>query len=836
MNRILVLFIAFICFCTACTTQEKKSSTSSVIFVELTTAHSGIDFSNDLTVTDSMNYFTYGYFYMGGGVGVGDFNQDGQEDLFFTSNMKGNELYLNSGNLQFEKITTASGISRTDKWYTGVTISDVNQDGWDDIYISVAGKWADRKNELWINKGLNDNGIPTFSEEAESYGIADSSYSIQSVFFDYDNDGDLDLLVGNYEPTPFQAVSKDYYQKVQDNTWEASDHLYQNNGDGTFSDVTEASGIQNFGLTIGVLASDFNQDGYTDVYLSNDFNTPDRFFINNGDGTFTNHLESAFQHTAFYGMGVDAADFNQDGQLDIFQLDMSPADNYRSKANMASMNIPGFWNNVHLGFHYQYMYNALQTYQGTKDGIPYYGDQAKFSGMESTDWSWACLFGDYDNDGLKDLYVSNGTRKDINNKDFFKWLERVDISLKVRYKELNIHDLMDRMPSKKVDNYMFRNVDGTHFERVNHKWGIQRPDFSNGMAYADLDQDGDLELIINNIDTTACVFKNLSRENQKHNYITINLKGSAKNQEGLGARMWLYSDKQSQYYEHTRTRGFQSAMGRLIHFGLGDSKAIDSLVVQWPNGQKEKFLDLQVNSIQDIKFGRAESVQHNGSSPEVFFRSLAETPFQWTHLENDFDDFKREILIPHKLSGLGPVIEFAETSSEEEGYIFFGGANGQASTILHIQGSEINKQLLPDTDQEAGAALFLDVDKDGDLDLLVGNGGSEKNLEDDYYTDQLYLNESNQFIPTTNILTDYASSTAVLKAVDFDLDGDLDVFVGGRQIPGQYPLPASSFLLENKSENGTVVFELAADAYNDPLKDIGMITDAAWYDLDSDGK
>jgi hypothetical protein len=839
MNRAVGLISLLIILVSACSDKELSTTKpSSKIFEEIQVSESGINFRNDLTVSDSMNFFTYGYFYMGGGVAVGDFNNDGLQDVFFTGNMVDNQLYLNKGDLNFENITASSGIESEAKWFTGVTVADVNQDGLEDIYLSVAGKWNSRKNELWINKGTDDSGVPQFVEEAEAYGIADNSYSIQSVFFDYDNDGDLDLLVGNYEPTPFDSYSFEYRKKIDANTWEASDHLYRNNGNGTFTDVTELSGIQNFGLTIGVLANDFNQDGFIDLYLSNDFSAPDRFFINQGDGTFKNHLEDAFTHTSFYGMGVDAADFNQDGKLDLFQLDMSPVDNYRSKANMASMDIQAFWNNIELGFHYQYMYNSLQTYQGTKDGIPYYGDQAKFSNLESTDWSWACLFADYDNDGFKDLYITNGTRKDINNKDYFNWLERIDISLKVKYKELSVEDLMNKMPSKKVDNYMFKNVGGKHFKHVNKDWGISREDFSNGLAYADLDNDGDLELIINNIDTTACVFKNLSVEAGQNNFITFDLKGTTKNQNGLGAKMWLHHNGKTQFHEHTRTRGFQSSVSERIHFGLGQDQKIDSLVVVWPNGQREVFGEMAVNENRELIIGSAEVSQHMEQVPETYFESLDIAQFTWSHKENKFDDFKREILIPHQMSSFGPGLAYGEALDQSSKYIFMGGAFEQKSSIITLDAFDKETvQVLEDAGHESNAALFLDADKDGDLDLLVGSGGSEEKHDSDYYKDHFYRNDNGTFVLDKSALPkEYLNSCSVIKSIDFDMDGDMDIFIGGRQIPGQYPMPASSYLLENVSRNGKIEFKLAAADFNEVLQNIGMVTDADWNDFNQDGK
>ena len=491
--------------------QQESETINSKIFEAVPSSTSGVGFSNDLEVNDSINFFNYGYYYMGGGVAVGDVNNDGLQDLYFTGNREENKLYLNKGNLQFEDITDLSGVAADDRWITGVAMHDVNADGLMDISVSVAGIWASTENILYINQGIDDNGVPTFRDEATERGVADKGLTIQTAFFDADQDGDIDMYVANYEKTSFGTLIPEYKQKVDNPKWESSDHLYINDGKGYFTDGTEAAGMLNFGLAVGVLAIDFNNDNLTDLYVSNDFNTPDNFYFNNGDGTFTDLSKETMQHTSFYGMGVDAADINNDGLMDFTQMDMTPVDNFRSKANMASMNIDGFWENVAAGFHYQYMYNTLQLNQGIKDdGMPFFADVAKMSGIDKTDWSWACLFADYNNDGLNDLYVTNGTRRDINNKDFFKWMDRLDIKMKIKYDELTFTDLTEKLPFKKIDNYAFENLDGKLFRRSNKDWGIEFEGFSNGAAYADLDNDGDIELIINNIDSVASIFKNLS--------------------------------------------------------------------------------------------------------------------------------------------------------------------------------------------------------------------------------------------------------------------------------------------------------------------------------------
>ena len=834
----LLLVFCLSTFLWSCT-DHTPQNTSTQVFEWLEPEQSGVDFENRLTVTDSMNFFQYGYFYMGGGVGVGDFNNDGLQDLFFTANMESNGLYLNQGNLSFSDISEIAGIQGDNQWMTGVTTVDINEDGWEDIYVSVSGKWASRKNLLFVNLGLNEDGIPHFEEQAEKYGIADKGYSIQSCFFDYDQDGDLDLYVGNYQPTSFGAYSFDYKRLMDEKAWEKSDHLYRNNGDGTFSDVSEEAGVLNFGLTIGLLANDFNNDGYTDLYVSNDFNTPDYFYINKGDGTFEELVKESFMHTSFYGMGVDAADINNDGLMDLMQVDMSPADNYRSKANMSSMDIDGFWNNVKSGFHYQYMYNSLQVCNGIReDGKPFYSDIAMMNGMESTDWSWSCLFADYNNDGLKDLYITNGTRKDINNKDYFKWLERVDVSLKVQYKEFTIHELMEKMPSKKIDNYMFQNIDGMQMQRVNEEWGIEFSGYSNGLAYADLDNDGDLELIMNNIDSTAAIFENISPKDEKHHFVNIKLEGPKSNPHGLGAKIYVETEEYSLFHEQTLVRGFQSSIDPRVHLGLGGSERIKSLRIQWPGGQSQTLLDVEVD--QFITFKEAEAVEDAFEMPnqESFFESMTNT-VAYSHQENEYDDFRREVLLPHKMSSMGPCLAKHLDVASQSDILFVGGARNQAGRIFipDVQrGAYKVIDLEEGKEHEDAGAAFLDIDQDGDLDLYVASGGNEEVAESDYYRNRIYINDGQwEFEMQYDGSSASKISSSVVELVDFDQDGDMDLFVGGRQHPGHYPKSVSSSLLENRSSSTQIELLDVTEKIAPGFLNLGMLTCSVSGDLNEDG-
>ncbi len=807
---------------------------SSQLFSSLD-SDSGIHFSNDLTINDSMNFFTYGYFYMGGGVAVGDFNQDNQPDLFFSGNMVSNHMYLNEGELKFKEVGHQAGISGDGQWMTGVTMVDINNDGKDDIYVSVAGKWKDRKNILYVNQGLDEDGIPQFVNKAEEYGIADAGYTIQSVFFDYDKDGDLDLYVGNYEPTPFNYITNQYIQKTKTYSEAASDHLYRNNGDGSFTDVSKEAGVQQFGLTIGLIANDFNNDGWTDLYVSNDFHSADRFFINNGDGSFTNVLDEAIQHTSFYGMGIDATDYNHDGLLDMFQLDMAAADNYRSKANMASMDVQGFRNMVNGGLGYQYMYNSLQTCQGIKeDGIPFYAETAKMSSLDKTDWSWACLFGDYDNDGYKDLFISNGTRRDINNKDYFNWLERVDVSLKIKYKQLDVIELTKRMPSQKIDNFVFKNKDGERFEKYNKEWGLHFEGYSNGAAYADLDRDGDLELIINNIDSTAQIFKNHAIEQGNRSVVQVALKGPEQNIHGIGAKVELKGEQVSILHEQALVRGFQSSVDPLLHFGIPDTEEIKEVVVTWPDGKKERQILPEGQSLLEFQYINASIEKETllAEAKTLFNEENIKTLQSYVHIENPYDDFKREVLLPHKMSQMGPAFAHYDLDGDGLQDYYIGGAQGYAGQLLL---SKLNDFVsFPDSFHEDSYATFIDVDNDGDMDLYVASGGNEKQHKDGYYRDRLYINKNLKFEEDFAALPDQFISSGKVLVLDYNKDGKQDILVTGRQVPGSYPNPATSLLLKNSSEGTLISFEDVTKEVAPDLINLGMVTDALWQDLNND--
>ena len=540
-----------------------------------------MDFSNTISETDSFNYYTFPYLYMGGGIAIGDINNDGLQDLYFTGNMVPNKLYLNQGNFQFEDISNSAGVSGDNRWYTGVAMADVNHDGWLDIYVSVlsgSGKKQKPVNQLYIN-----NQDLTFTEQAAAYGLADESPSIQATFFDYDNDGYLDMFAANYPKFGVSQGNFFYSQMMKDNAHKHSGHLYHNEQNGTFRDVTSEANVQSLGQTLGIVASDFNNDGWTDLYLSNDFNVPDYLYINNQDNTFREVIKQSTNHTSMFGMGADAADFNNDGLLDITQVDMTPSDHKRSKTNMASMSPNTFYKSVELGFHYQYMQNTLQLNNGNNlHGAPVFSDVAQITGLANTDWSWASLFVDLDNDGFKDVFVTNGILRDVNNNDAVISFNKASFfGNKTDFRQL---------PSTPISNYAFQNTGDLSFRNKTEDWGFGEKGFSNGLAFGDLDNDGDLELIVNNINAPASIYNNIT--SKQHHHLRIKLQGPPNNPFGIGTKISILHHGKHQYIDHTLTRGFQSSVEPLVHFGLGTSDTVAQLQVTWPDGRQSKYQDI----------------------------------------------------------------------------------------------------------------------------------------------------------------------------------------------------------------------------------------------------
>lgn len=829
MQKKVSLFLILLVFIVSCQKNDQSGDSTGTFFQLVSSSHSGLDFSNDIVENDTLNYYTFPYLYMGGGIAVGDVNNDGLSDVFVTGNMVPNKLYLNKGNLQFEDISEGAGISGDMRWYTGVTMADVNNDGWLDIYVCVSGKHGPFKNQLYINN--KDN---TFREQAEQYGIADESTSIQATFFDYDKDGLLDLFVGNYPQLPVTMGNAYYFDRMQENRFSESAHLYKNNGDGTFSDVTQQAGVQNFGLTLGVVATDFNNDGHTDLYLSNDFNVPDYLYLNNGDGSFSEKIKETTRHTSMFGMGVDAADLNNDGLMDFAQVDMTPEDYKRAKTNMATMRPSSFWQAVDLGLHYQYMQNSIQINNGiTEAGLPLFSDIARYTGMATTDWSWGVQFMDLDNDGWKDLFISNGMKRDVNNNDAI-----------AKFKEESFFGEEKRdfsqLPSEPINNYAFQNKGDLSFAKATSNWGLDFPGFSNGFAYGDLDNDGDLDLIINNLDDKIVLFKNESDNNTQH-YLQLKFNGPSTNPFGLGTKVILQNEAMKQVQELTLSRGFQSSVAPILHFGLGTKMEVKKLTVIWPDGKNEILENIPADQLLELNYQNASGkneVPKNESGK--FKNSTLASTIDFTHTEDAYNDFAREPLLPHKNSSLGPALAVGDVNGDGREDFFIGNAAGSAGNLyIQTPDGRFEIQNGPWEDDKAfediGALLF-DADNDGDQDLYVVNGGNDPDQPEDYYQDRLYVNTPAGFIRTTQSLPFLPTSGQTVVAGDFDKDGDSDLFVGGRIVPGKYPIAAPSYILQNEGgQDETLRFLDITEQVAPDLKEAGLVTAAIWDDFDQDG-
>jgi hypothetical protein len=803
----------------SCLDVQKEMTTE---FSELASEKSGVLFTNTITENDTLTYFKFPYIFMGGGVSIGDINNDGLSDLFLTGNMVPNKLYLNKGNFEFEDITENAGISGDQRWYTGATMCDINNDGFLDIYLSVSGLNSKTENQLFVN-----NGDLSFTESASDFGINDKSNSIQSTFFDYDNDGDIDLFVANYPSVPISQGNMFYDEKMKENNPIDSGHLYRNEGDGKFSDVTKEAGVQNFGLTLGLIASDFNNDGWQDLYLSNDFNVPDYFYINNQDGTFREVVKKATGHISMFGMGIDASDFNNDGLIDLIQAEMSPEDYVRARVNMASMSPKNFEEGVSMGFHYQYMQNSLQLNNGMgEQNNPMMSEISRFANMASTDWSWSTLFADLDNDGWKDIYITNGMKRDVNDNDVN------NRSNPTSFKQAFNIEITD-YPSEPLANYVYKNKGGIAFEKSAKEWGLDFKGFSNGMAYGDLDNDGDLDLVINNIDSKASLFKN---ETKGTNYLRIALKGPEKNPLGLGTKVTLKQGQNTQVQELTLTRGFQSSSEPILHFGLGTNSIIEELQVTWSDGTEQIIENPEINQLLSLDYRDSQEAQPEKKYIEKYFKNItAISNIDFQHTEDLYNDYLTEPLLPYRYSMLGGALAVGDVNADGLEDFYAGNAAGSKS-VLYLQNKdatfrELEGPWTQDGAQEDMGALFYDFDKDGDQDLYVVSGGSV-NLN---HKDRLYVNTRDGFVKAESALPEIAISGKSIAISDVDKDGYMDVFIGGRNVSGKYPFPAASILLRNVGgKDLNLKFEIVESPFGKESNTLGMVTDAVWADLDGD--
>jgi len=794
-------------------------------FKPIKPSYSGIKFKNSISETVEWNYFRYMDFYNGGGVAVGDLNNDGLPDLYFTGNMVSDRLYKNLGKLKFKDVSRNANIIDAAGWTTGVTMADVNGDGLLDIYVCKAGgnffSEKERCNKLFINRGDFK-----FEEMSKEYGLDDAGYSVQSTFFDYDNDGDLDLYVVNH-PGDFNLLIDDRVKKVSNPSIYESDHLYRQESDGKFTQVSVESGILNWAFGLSVVSADLNADGFVDLYVGNDFSERDNYWVNQGNGTFKEGLFSSFNHISNFSMGCDIADFNNDTLLEICVVDMVAADTYRKKTNMSGMNEQVFYDNVKNGGHYQYMQNTVQLSNGNGT----FSEVAELCGVANTDWSWTSLFSDFDNDGLKDLLITNGMKRDIRNNDYVKNVRGKKISWLMEY-----HDsILALAPMKKQENFLFKNSGALAFEPVSEEWGLLDKTWSHGAVATDLDRDGDLDIVINDLDDFPAIYKNT--QVAKGNFLRVKLEGGLKNSFGLGARVFLYTEMGSQMQEMTLTRGYLSSVEPVLHFGLSDKCGEVAVKVLWPNGREEKLKNVDINTEIILKIKNSSESINVSSGNKLIRERNASSGLVFSHNESSFDDFQKEVLLPYRYSKLGPALSVGDIDGDGLEDIHVGGASGQSGMIYKQLENGQFKELLQDDlilDKkfEDVVSEFIDVDNDSDLDLYVGSGSTEWSENSIHYEDRIYLNNgSGQFDKDTNKLPKFYSSTGVVAPTDWDNDGDQDLFIGGRIIPGKYPFPAASKLLLN--ENGS--YEDVTQQLIPELNKAGLVTDAKWVDLNSDG-
>lgn len=808
------------------------------LFALKSVKETGIDFNNQIVESDTFNILTDEYIFNGGGVAVGDFNNDGLPDLYFTGNQVSNRLYLNKGDFKFEDITNSSRTAAEDRWSTGVTVVDINGDGWLDIYVCAAmfPEKEKRANMLFVNQGLDQDGKPHFKEMAKEFGIAENGNSMWATFFDYNNDGLLDLYVLNNEQV--KGVPSNFREKITDGSAINNDRLYKNNGDGTFTDVTIEAGITIEGFGLGLAVADINQDGWPDLYISNDYMPNDILYINNRDGTFSNSTRDYIRHQSMFSMGSDIADYNNDGYLDIITLDMLGETNYRKKTTIAKNSYQTYINNEEWGYEYQHVRNMLHV--GNGPGVPF-SEIGFLAGVYQTDWSWSPLFVDMDNDGKRDLLITNGFPRDITDKDFANY--RADVG-----NVATVRQLLDSIPIVKIPNYSFKNNGDWTFENVGDSWGLNIPSFSNGAVFVDLDGDGDLDYVVNNINDPAFVFENTLNQKKKevNNYLRIKLKGSVHNPYGIGAKIALKTkDGELLYHEQHLSRGYMSAVEDVVHFGLGKSDQIASIEVYWQEGSYQRLEQVSVNQVLTLELKEASKTPLKALdfpfTPKKVHPLVKEIASQlgvdYRHEEADKIDYNVQRTLPHKLTQFGPSLVVGDVNGDGLEDFIVGSSAGFSPQLFvqKVSGSFEQNNLFSDSNEhkyeEMGMVLF-DLDNDGDLDLYTVSGSSEFIPDADEYQDRIYLNDGKgNFSRVKGAMDSIKASGSVVRAADFDGDGWMDLFVGGRAHIGQYPFPDQSFLLKNNKGK----LEDVTDLWAPGLRNIGMLTDALWSDTDGDG-
>ena len=814
-NHIFLFLLGFI-FLYACQKDSK-------LFKRVESSHSNITFENRITETDSFNILFDEFMYNGGGVGMGDFNNDGLEDIYFTGNQVNNKLYLNKGNFKFEDVTAQSNTLAEDIWSSGVSVVDINNDGWVDIYISATHDKDPRRrrNKLFINEKSTES--PVFSEQSKQYGLADSSYTTHSVFFDYDLDGDLDVFMLIDEM--ILKRSSTIQPKITDGSSQTTDKLFRNDG-GIFIDVSKEAGILIEGFGLGVAVLDVNEDKFPDLYVSNDFITNDVLYVNNGDGTFSDQISDYIKHQSYSSMGNDVADINNDGKLDIMTLDMLPNTNQRLKQMMNQTRYLFYDLMEKKNYDMQYVRNCLHVNTGGG-----FSEVGLMAGVGATDWSWSVLLADYDLDGSNDIFITNGFPKDVTDLDFSDF--RVDI--KGRFSSTEV--ILSQIPEVKINNFFFSNRNGLKFDDVSSLWGIDEPSFSNGAAYGDLDNDGDLDLVVNNINQEAFLYENRANSiYANRNSLRLQMKGPKENINSIGAKIWVKVGSDTLYKEHYPYRGYISSVQEGLHFGVGEAKQVDWLKVEWGDGRSVVKNNLAIEELIILDY--KESVEKDQFTemeiPTIFQWSNSDLNIRFSHFEEEFQDFRIQVLLPRKHSREGPSIAVGDIDSDGDEDFFVGNGRGKPGVFFSQNATDQfeSKPILDTTNSEDVGTMLFDADNDGDLDLYICSGSSEYEVNSVDFQDRLYFNDGlGNFVLNGPALPENFSSNSTINAADFDRDGDLDLFVGGRLVPQSYPMPASSQLLLN--ENGR--FENVNSELAPMLDSLGMVTSAIWSDFDQDG-
>ena len=801
----------------------------STLFTKLSSSETGIKFNNELKEDNTaFSILNYPYFYNGGGVGIGDINNDGLPDICFSGNMVGNKLYLNEGTLHFKDISDQSTIGNIRGWSTGVTIVDVNGDGWQDIYICRSGlpKPSDRENLLYIN-----NHDLTFTESAAIYGLNQSGHSTQASFFDFDRDDDLDMFLINQSEPKYARGYLDYLQTRS----QKADSVFANklfrNDHGYFIDVSKQAGIEStvFTFSLGLSTADINQDGWPDIYVTNDFEEADYLYINNQDGTFSDQLGKKVEHTSLFGMGLDVADYNNDLLPDLIVLDMLPEDNFSQKMHIAADNFTRYNYLFRNGMFPQYMKNTLQKNNG--DGT--FSEIGQLAGIANTDWSWSPLLADFDNDGYKDLFITNGYKRDNTNMQFMGYAMNESLRLQKGEQAVSVAEYISQMPGIYLPNYIFKNDGNDHFTNKVKEWGFNHSTFSHGGAYADLDNDGDLDLVINNTQEAAGVYRNNCAKTSITNYVKIKLQGTSTNTAGIGAKIYAYAGKDQYYLENTPIRGYQSSGNTDLHIGLGVHQKMDSLRVVWPDQKSQLLLNQSVNSTIELVYTESKKYEPVKAAPPTYLQTGNVINFE--HDGNDENDFAKQLLLPYSFSHSGPSMAKGDVNGDGLADFFIGGAKGQPGAIF-LQASEqkYNSQLNAvfeiDKASEDRDAAFFDADGDNDLDLYVVSGGYEFGEGSPVLQDRLYLNNGKGiFSKSANRLAVDLTNKKCIRPIDFDQDGDMDLFIGGHVVSGNFPYATPSKIYFNDGKGNFSSIKPANAA-------LGIVNDALWIDLNQDGK